>query len=194
MISKDITKHLEYLDDTHTYLYGGVIIPSVSELCTHATGKCFDDIPKSILEAKAEYGTQVHQAIEDYEKGLEVVADSPYLKAALREHTELRDMYANHNLIMEQIVAYKGQYAGRLDILADPYLVDIKTTYSADIEWLEWQLGYYRLALSDMGVFPNKFYLEWLPKGKMGKLIEITPKTDKELLDNLESYKKEKEL
>ena len=49
-------------------------------------------------------------------------------------------------------------------------LIDIKTTAELDKEYLSWQLSMYELAI---GKKFKKLYCLWLPKGGLGKLIEI---------------------
>ena len=53
---------------------------------------------------------------------------------------------------------------------------------SLDEEYLQWQLGMYELAYGSFA----KHYCLWLPKGNLGQLIEIEPKTKAEILGKLE--------
>ena len=63
---------LEYIDETHTYLYDGVILPSITQLLKKKFGGKYDGIPKATLEKAAERGTAIHKAIEEYEvRGIE---------------------------------------------------------------------------------------------------------------------------
>ena len=59
---------LEYIDETHTYLYDGIVLPSVTQLLKCKFGGKYDGIPKATLDRAAEMGTAVHKAIEDYER------------------------------------------------------------------------------------------------------------------------------
>ena len=70
---------LEYIDETHTYLYDGVVLPSITQLLKVKFGNKYNGIPKATLERAAEQGTAVHKAIEDYERdGIE--SDLPELR------------------------------------------------------------------------------------------------------------------
>ena len=60
----------------------------------------------------------------------------------------------------------------------DICLVDIKTTYEVDEEYLSWQLSMYELAI---GREFDKLYCLWLPKGGVGKLIEVKRKSKEEI-------------
>ena len=58
---------LEFDDETHRYIVNGIITPSVSKLLSLK----FDDypnVPKAVLQAAADRGTEMHKAIEVYEK------------------------------------------------------------------------------------------------------------------------------
>ena len=186
---------IEYVDDIHTYLIDGVIVPSVSELCQFATQKSFEGIPKDILNAKAEYGTKLHAFIQEYEETQrqpeELKTSSIFLKAAFKDYLCIRDEHIK-NPVCEMIVSYKDKYAGRLDILDGTTLIDIKSTYKLDVDWLQWQLGYYKLALEDMGKSVTKCFCLWLLKGKAGKWVEINPRFNWELMENYARYTDQK--
>ena len=59
---------LEYIDETHTYLYDGVILPSITQILKIKFGNKYNGVSKEVLQKASERGTMVHQAIEDYEK------------------------------------------------------------------------------------------------------------------------------
>ena len=59
---------LEYIDETHTYLYNGVILPSITQILKIKFGNKYNGVSKEVLQKASVKGTKVHQAIEDYEK------------------------------------------------------------------------------------------------------------------------------
>ena len=59
---------LEFIEETHTYLLDGKIIPSATQLLKEIFPLKYDNVPINILEKKSEYGTQVHKFIEIIEK------------------------------------------------------------------------------------------------------------------------------
>lgn len=85
-------------------------------------------------------------------------------------------------------VHYGYIYAGTLDMIAEVNdelsLIDVKFTSTLDKEYLAWQLGMYSLALNNDMQF-DKYYCLWLPKGDLGQLVEIQPKTSEEILKKL---------
>ena len=173
---------IEYLDEEHIYLCNGVIVPSVSEVLHLIFPDKYKNVDKKILNAKAKYGTQLHNYIEQYENGL-ITQELNYIQeASFRQYLKLKDKYVIEVLEQEQIVNYKDIYAGRFDMTAnvvtDYCLCDIKTTAELDKEYLSWQLSLYEYA---SGKKFDKLYAIWLPKKDLGKLVEIERKSKEEI-------------
>lgn len=140
---------LEYFDDTHTYIYDGVILPSVTQIIKIKFGNKYDGVPAFVLQRASVKGTAVHSAIERYCK-LNEESDLP----ELHNFKFLRDHYGFKVLDNEvPIVLFqddKAVCAGRLDLVLEQDgvtgLADIKRTYNLDKEYLAYQLNLYRLA------------------------------------------------
>ena len=180
---------IEYIEEGHIYLADGIIIPGVSELVAFATKKDLSGIPAEILRRASEYGTNLHAAVEDYlVNGVIDDCDDIRLKYGLEEFLRLKDEYIGNDPISEMIVDFDGHYAGRIDCLSNDVLIDFKTNYKPDIEWMEWQLGFYKTALESKGIIVNKCMCLWLPKGKVGKWITITPSSKEGCLEVLKEY------
>lgn len=183
---------LEYIDEAHLYLYNGVIIPSVSEILHKYLFKDkYKDVPESILKAKAEYGSKVHEAIEYLEKNNEMLEGlNIHQQLSIEQYLKIKEKYNLQVLKQEEMVCYKGIYAGRFDMLANvngkECLIDIKTTAELDLEYLSWQLSLYELAY---GKKLEKLYALWLPKKGLGKLIEIERKSLEEIEKIIEGEK-----
>lgn len=181
--TREIMANIEYLDDIHTYLVDGVIVPSVSKLVAFAVGSTYANISPEVLQRAADYGTSVHNAIEEYES-------SGNINEELREQVERYKVLKEENDLkvasMEQMVSYQKSYCGRYDILdAHGILWDMKCTSKVHAENLEWQLGLYYLGL---GVEKEKGYCIWLPKKGKAKVVEIKPKTNEECKKLVEMY------
>ena len=140
---------LEHIDETHTYLYDGIVLPSITQLLKVKFGGKYDGIPKATLERAAELGTAVHKAIEDFERqGIET--DLP----ELRNWKFLKKMYNFGCLDNEvPVVLFKdgeAVAAGRLDLVlvekSSIGLGDIKRTATLDKQYLTYQLNCYRMA------------------------------------------------
>ena len=183
---------VEYIDEGHIYLVDGVITPSVSEIIRFIFPNKYQNIPKTILEEKALFGTHVHEAIENHENGKPIdLTEREFL--CFEQYLKLKERYQIEVIEQETIVHYQDRFAGRLDMIATVLgldaLVDIKTTAKLDKESLSWQLGCYAMAYEFLfGITFEKFYCLWLPKGDLGQLVEITPKTKEEILKVLKDY------
>ena len=59
---------IEFIEETHTYLYEGIIIPSVSEILHFIFPDKYKNVDKEILYKKAIYGSKIHEAIECLEQ------------------------------------------------------------------------------------------------------------------------------
>ena len=140
---------LEYIDETHTYIYDGVILPSITQLLKVKFGNKYNGIPKETLERASAQGTAVHKAIEDYEQG-GIESELP----ELRNYKFLKRAY-NFECVDNEVpvVLFKDGEAvacGRLDLvlLEDGRfgLGDIKRTSALDKNYLAYQLNLYRIA------------------------------------------------
>lgn len=174
---------IEYIDEVHLYLYNGVIIPSVTQILQEKLFKDkYKNVPKWILEQKGKYGSKVHSIVEKIENNQDYQVNSVYIEESIKQYYEIKKENKIEVISQEQIVCYKGIYAGKYDMIAkvkgEKCLIDIKTTYELDEEYLSWQLSMYELAIGEKF---DKLYCLWLPKGGVGKLIEIKRKDIKEI-------------
>lgn len=140
---------LEYLDETHTYLYNGIEIPSVTTLMSIKFGNKYLGIKKEVLDKAAQRGTNIHNTIEKFYKNN--IDDT--------ECKELRNMkflqkHYKFNVVDNEvpIVIFKDGKAicaGRLDLVLEIDkelgLGDIKTTSTLDLEYLAYQLNLYSI-------------------------------------------------
>ena len=139
---------LEFIEETHTYIYDGVILPSITQILKTKFGKKYNGISKEILNKASQRGTEVHKAIEDYET-----------KGSETEHKELR----NYKFLKKQfkfeclqneipVVLFKDdkpRAAGRIDLVLkegnNVGIGDIKRTSTFDKEYVAYQTNLYRL-------------------------------------------------
>ena len=140
---------LEYIDETHTYLYDGVILPSITQILKIKFGNKYNGVSKEVLKKASERGTQVHQAIEDYEKRN---IDNPDIKE-LRNYKFLKSRFGFECLENEiPIVLFldnKPVCAGRIDLILKEKdqvgVADIKRTSVFDKEYVAYQTNLYRI-------------------------------------------------
>lgn len=185
---------IEFLEDVHTYVADGVVIPSVSQLIRFRFPDAYAGIPDKILKKKASYGTKVHQTIEAFvhnDVSMEEIQKKridPDIKIAVEQFEILRKTWAFHIKDMEQIVSWQGRYAGTYDMRTlDDYLVDLKTTSELHEDWLSWQLGLYYMAC---GIKHDFGFAIWLPKGKMAQVKQINVVPPEMCVQLVEDYEK----
>lgn len=140
---------LEYIDETHTYLYDGVILPSITQILKIKFGNKYNGVSKEVLQKASERGTMVHQAIEDYEKRN---IDNIEIKE-LRNYKFLKERFKFECLENEiPIVLFldkKPVCAGRIDLILKEKdqigVADIKRTSVFDKEYVAYQTNLYRI-------------------------------------------------
>lgn len=149
MNSWEIAGHtLEFVDETHTYLVDGIMVPSVSKILKHKFKNKYDGVDKQVLQRAAIRGTEVHEAIEKLCKTGEV-EDLKEVKnfMFLQKHYKFEVLDNEVPLII--FLDGEPVGAGRLDldlkINDDEGLGDIKRTSVLDKEYLAYQLNLYRI-------------------------------------------------
>lgn len=192
---------VEYIEETHTYLVNGIIVPSVTQLLQFKFPDKYKGVPKQILNDKANYGTKVHKLIEilnrtnNFYPVIEVVEEFDYIIANTLEQYVKISIENKIDVIEQEQIVCNDKLAGRFDLLArvdNVYsLCDIKTTSTLDKEYLSWQLSIYNY-LGNIEV--EKLYAIWLPKKELGKLIEIEFKTKDEIENLIKEYEKSLEV
>ena len=178
---------LTFDEATHVYRYGGVKIPSVSELCNRILGSSYDDVPEEILKNAADFGTEVHRAIEFYNR-FEMLMDLPPAKAhCLNEWLKLADQI--QILESEKMGHYKGLFGGTMDAIGiykgKKYLIDFKTTSMYMREKNELQLSLYRLIEGWEDI--EGLLIVWLPKRSYGRLVEVESWDQMKLMKSIAS-------
>lgn len=140
---------LEYIDESHTYIFNGVILPSITQILKVKFGNKYLGVSNSTLERAANLGAEVHKAIEDYEtKGIENIE----LKE-LRNYVFLK-VRNNFKCLKNEvpIVLFlddKPVAAGRVDLILEQNgqvgIADIKRTSTFDKEYVAYQTNLYRI-------------------------------------------------
>lgn len=139
---------LEYIDETHTYIVDGLIVPSITQILKMKFGNKYDGISKEVLNEAARKGTAVHEAIEKLCKTGEVEE----LKE-VKNFIFLQKHYKFEVIDNEvPIILFKNDVpiaAGRLDLVLKINDVigggDIKRVSTLDKEYLAYQLNLYRI-------------------------------------------------
>lgn len=140
---------VEYLEDSHTYLVDGIILPSITTIMKIKFGNKYAGIDSEVLNKAADKGTKVHEAIENFYKwGVEDITCKE-----LKNMKFLQKHY-KFNVIDNEvpIIIFKENNpvaCGRLDLVLeegiDLGLGDVKRTSTLDKEYLAYQLNLYRI-------------------------------------------------
>lgn len=141
---------LEYFDETHTYLYDGLMLPSVSRILETKFKGEYRNVPPAVLNNAAQRGTAVHKAIENYNNsGYDDGSE------AVRNFKFLQKQYGFEVLDSElPLVIFKDDMpiaCGRLDMTmlmdGETGIADIKTVSTLNKEKIAYQLNLYRIGL-----------------------------------------------
>ena len=185
---------VEFIENGHIYLVDGVITPSVSDILNFIFPNKYSNVPRQILNSKAEYGSRVHEAIEHLEKG-ETLPHLNYLQeVSIEQWEKLKSENKIEVIEQEKMVNYKNYYCGRFDMIANVNgaysLCDIKTTAKLDKESLSWQLSLYALAHNPDKYETefDKFYAIWLPKRNLGQLVEVKKLPKEEVINKIKEF------
>ena len=196
MTSDTIKGHtLEYIDESHTYLCDGVIVPSVTQILKIKFGGKYKGVSKRTLERAANKGTEVHRAIELYcKEGAE--SELP----ELRNFKFLKSKYGFEVLDNEVpvILFDNGEpiAGGRLDLVISmdgkTGLADIKRTSALDKEYLAYQLNMYRIAYQQCYDTEISFLKGVHLRENVRKLVDI-PINEEVTMELVNEYLEEKQ-
>ena len=141
---------LEYFDDTHTYLYDGLMLPSVTQILGAKFKNDYASVPPAVLDNASKRGTAVHKAIENFN-----VSGYDDGSEAVRNFKFLQKQYGFEVMGSElPIVIFKDDMpiaCGRLDMTmmidGQTGIADIKTVSTLNKEKIAYQLNLYRIGL-----------------------------------------------
>lgn len=140
---------MEFIEDSHTYLVDGVILPSITQILKVKFGSKYAYVNKATLQRASADGTRVHEAIERYCKTGEM--------EELEEVKNFRFLQRQYGFkVIENespVILFKDNEpfaCGRLDLVLemDGQIggADIKRTSTLDKQYLAYQLNLYRIA------------------------------------------------
>lgn len=185
---------LRFDETTHTYYYNDKVVPNVSTILSKTIFKSkYAGVEKHVLNAKAKWGSEVHSAIENnFYYGLD---DLQYQK--IMEYEEIKEdnfiiIESQEEQVFNKDLYYCGTYDMVALVLGVKSMLDIKTTYELDMEYLSWQLSMYYYAKKDFDI--EKLYVIWLPKRKKGTLVEVKLKECHQIEWLMNEYKKVEKL
>lgn len=144
--------------DEKNHLYfneKGFIVPSVTEMIGEVYGTGLENAPAHLVEARANIGTEIHEEAKGLQDGTLTEKDI--------KHLETKHFYKwfkenNFKYTKSEFIAYAntpyGEVCGTVDLFADGYIIDLKTSKTATRKQLEkWQmqLSFYTYMLKQEG-------------------------------------------
>ena len=193
---------LVFYPDTHTYLVDNEVVPSVTGILHETLFKDkYKGINKKILEKAAIKGTEMHKAVEDYEKeGKET--SIPELKG----YKTIKRLYGFEVEYVEIpiIVEIDGNVvcAGKLDQIInlptdDDKIIkcvnDLKRTATLDLEYLAYQETIYAIGFEQCyGEKIDELRGTHLRETK--RQFKKIKRIDKEVMELLNEYRKNKKV
>lgn len=173
------SSNLEFIESSHTYLYNGVIIPSVTQIMRQVSMDHYQGISEEKLKIAAERGTKVHKGVELFEQG--VITIDPQIAPYVTEYRVAK--FTNKiKPTMQEVALTNGLFAGTIDMVADmngqQVLIDLKATSKFNKELAEIQLAGYVELLEANGIGVNGCYILHL-KENSHRLHKVTPNFEK---------------
>lgn len=153
-------------EEGHTYHLGDDLLHGVTPIISWLFPDTYKDIPQSVLDAAADYGTSVHKKCELYDS-LGVGADDEVVMGyrSLLESKGLKPM------LSEYLVSDCKRIASCIDKVMENYdLADIKATSKIHIPNVTMQLSIYAwlFEMQNENVTAGELYAIWLPKPRYG--------------------------
>lgn len=167
---------VEFIEESHTYVYEGIIIPSVSSIMSKLSEKKYERISAERLNIAADRGTRVHKAIEEFEK-LGKTTDDLEVRPYLLAYRIAKKLHKFEVLDNERRLT-NGKYAGTLDMIAIKdgrlIIIDLKATSVINYDLLEVQLAAYEELCKFNKIKIDETWVLHLKPGKF-KFEPITP-------------------
>jgi hypothetical protein len=167
---------VEFIQETHTYIYEGVMIPSVSAIMSPMSEKKYATISKGRLENAADRGTRVHNSVEVFEKyGL--ITHDKEIKPYLLAYRVAKKLH-NFEVLDTERKLTNGRYGGTLDMIArldgKIIIIDLKATSVINYDLLEVQLAAYHELCRANNIDIHETWVLHLKPGSF-KFVQIQP-------------------
>ena len=141
---------LEFYPETHTYLYDGLMLPSVTQILGVKYKNDYASVPPAVLNNAAQRGTAVHKAIENYnvtgyDDGSEAVRNFKFLQK--QYGFEVLDSELPLVLFIDDMPIACGRLDMTMLMDGQTGIADIKTVSTLNKEKIAYQLNLYRIGL-----------------------------------------------
>ena len=185
---------LEYIDETHTYIFDGIILPSITQILKIKFGNKYKDVSERILKKASEKGTMVHQAIEDYEVRNINVENCRELHNYKFLKKQFNFKCLGNEIPIVLFFDGKPVSAGRIDLILKEGenigIGDIKRTSVFEKEYVTYQTNLYRIGYQQTYGIEIKFLKGLHLREKIRKYIDL-PINEELTMNLLKEYLEE---
>ncbi len=174
-----------FIKDGHTYWLGDKQLFGITGVLSRQLFKNkYAGVSDDMLKRKAEYGTEIHEALQLYDDF--GIID----RKEVEWYADLVDEVGFDVIENEYLVTDYDYYASGIDkvisLEGEVCLADVKTTYVLDEEYLSWQLSIYKYLFNILNpdIEIGGLYAIWIKDGaKFIKIPEIAQEEVKKLLE-----------
>lgn len=160
-----------FLEECHSYFLNGKKLEGITGMLERQLfPKKYDNVPKKVLDNAAELGTAIHKGCQMYD---EVMIDNGLPQVAVYKKL-LEKEFPNTQVIANEYIVTDGEYfASPIDKVFQieenlVAIVDVKTTYELDKEYVSWQTSIYKYLFEKQnpGIKVGGLFALWLPKNE----------------------------
>lgn len=152
---------IEYWEDSHLYVCNGIILPSITTILKKKFGHKYDCVNEEILEISRELGTDMHQAIQDYEEDSINDLNNRELQnyIFLKKHYKWQVIASEIPVILflDSIPVAVGRLDQIIEMNGERGVNDLKRTATFDKEYVAYQTNLYKIAYEQSYHIPLSF-------------------------------------
>ena len=141
---------IEYWEDSHTYLVNGIILPSITTILKKKFGNKYQGVDERILELASQRGTEMHQAIQDYEEDDINDINNRELQnyIFLKKHYKWKVIVSEIPVILflDDVPVAIGRLDQIIEMNGERGVNDFKRTSVFDKEYVAYQTNLYKIA------------------------------------------------
>lgn len=160
-----------FLEECHSYFLNGKELKGITGMIERQLfPNKYNNVPKSVLDKAAELGSAIHKACQMYD---EIMIDNGLPQVAVYKKLLAKDFPTSKVIANEYIVTDGEYFASPIDKVIQVVdntvvIVDVKTTYELDKEYVSWQTSIYKYLFEKQnpGIKVCGLLALWLPKNE----------------------------
>ena len=162
VINFNIDKYfIEFFPKEHLYICNGIILPSITTILKKKFGNKYQGVDERILEVARQNGTEMHQAIQDYEEdGINDLNNRELQNYIfLKKHYKWQVIASEIPVILflDDVPVAVGRLDQIIEINGERGVNDFKRVSVLDKEYLAYQTNLYKIAYEQTYHIPLSF-------------------------------------